>query len=83
MVGVRTPASTFRPAVLASQEATGRTLHVVIPFDKPVNVEVASSFFKLADSNGAAFSRPGAVIPVTVPAGQKAPTIRFLVTGRR
>lgn len=82
LVGVRTPASTFRPAVLASQEAAGRTLHVVIPFDKPVHVEVASSFFKLADSSGAAFSRPGTAIPVMIPAGQKAPTIRLSVTGR-
>lgn len=83
LVGVRTPAFTFRPAVLTAQEGTGRTLRVVIPFDRPVKVEVASSFFKLADSNGAAFSRPGTAIPVTVPAGQKAPTIRLSVTGRR
>jgi hypothetical protein len=56
---------------------------VVVPFDKTVKMEVASSFFKLADSGGAAFNKAGAAIPVSVPAGQKASIVRLLVTGRR
>ena len=83
LVGVRTQASTFRPATLVSQDGTGRTLRVVIPFEKPAQVAVASSFFSMADGNGAPFSRPGIGIPVSVPAGQKAAILRLSVTGAR
>lgn len=83
LVGVRTAAATFRPAIVSSQELTGRTLRAVIPFDRPVKMEVASSFFKLADSGGAAFSKAGVAIPVSVSTGQKAAAVRLSVTGRR
>jgi hypothetical protein len=72
-----------RPAVLTSQEGTGRILKVVIPFDRSVNLAAASSFFKLADSNGTQFSRPGVAIPMSVPAGQRPVTVKLTVTGRK
>jgi hypothetical protein len=56
-------------------------LKVVIPFDKQVSLAVASSFFKLADSSGMQFSRPGMAIPVSVRAGQEAATVRLSVAG--
>jgi hypothetical protein len=56
-------------------------MKVVIPFDKQVQLTVASSFFKLADSSGAQFSKPGIAIPVYVPAGQVPVTVRLSVTG--
>jgi len=83
LVGVRTPSSTFRPAVLTLQEGTGRTLKVVIPFDKLVHLTVASSFLKLADSTGTPLSGPGRTIPLSVPAGQAAATVRLSVTGAK
>lgn len=83
LIGIRTAAATFRPAAVSLQELNGRTLRVVIPFDRPVKMEVASSFFKLADSGGAPFSKAGVAIPVSVPTGQKAATVRLSVTGRR
>ena len=49
LAGVRTAARTFSPALLTSQDGAGRTLKVVIPFDLPVSLTVASSFFKLAE----------------------------------
>jgi hypothetical protein len=81
LVGVSTPASTFRPAVLTSREGTGRNLKVVIPYDRPVHVAISSSFFKLADSNGTQFPKPGIAIPVRVPAGERAAPVRVAVTG--
>ncbi len=81
LIGVRTPTGTFRPAVLTSRGLTGRTLKVVIPFDKPVNLTVGSSFFRLADSTGTPFSGPGRTIPLSVPAGQTPATVRLSVTG--
>jgi hypothetical protein len=83
LVGVSTPASTFRPAVLTSRDGIGKTLTVVVPFDKQVQLSVASSFFKLADSIGTPFSRTGVGIPVFVPAGQRPATVRLSVAGRK
>lgn len=81
LIGVRTAASTFRTAILTSQEGTARTLKVVIPFDKLIILSAASAFYKLADSNGTPFSKPGVAIPLLVPAGQTPATVRLSVAG--
>lgn len=81
LVGVRTSANTFRPAIFTARDVTGRAVKVVIPFDKTVTLEIASSFFKLA-VNDSVLSKPGTTVPLNVPSGQKPPTINVSVTGR-
>lgn len=83
LVGARTATSTFRPAVLTLQEANGKTMKVVIPFDKRVNLEIASPFFKLADSVGIPFTKAGISTPVSVPTGQQPAPLKFSITGRK
>lgn len=81
LVGVRTSANTFRPAIFTARDVTGRAVKVVIPFDKTVTLEIASSFFKLA-VNDSVLSKPGTTVSLLVPAGEKPPTINVSVTGR-
>lgn len=83
LVGVRTPASTFRRAIPAGPGIGGAMLKVVIPFDRPVQLAVASGFFKLADGSGEQVARPGVAIPLAVPAGQTPATVRLSVAGIR
>lgn len=54
---------------------------MVIPFDKAVTLEIASSFFKLA-VNDSVLSKPGITVPLTIRPGQKPPTINVSVAGR-
>lgn len=84
LLGVRSDALIFHPASTVSQDSGGRTYEVTIPFDAKVNLVVASSFFRLTDSAGAPFAASGAAaVPVIVPSGQVAPTLRVVVSGRR
>lgn len=81
LVGAWSPVNTFREAIRVSQDASSKSLKVVIPFNRQSRMAIASSFFKLADSNGTPLSQSGIAVPVTVLAGQTPPTIRFSVTG--
>jgi hypothetical protein len=84
LIGVTTRARTLRLASTVSRDETGRTQQIVIPFDTPVRITVASSFFRLADGNGASLTGPGGTgngISVTVPAAQRSATIRLALTG--
>ena len=55
---------------------------MTIPFDASVNLVVATSFFRLTDTNGIAFAPSGAAsVPIAVPAGQPQPTLRLVVSG--
>ena len=82
LLGVFSDASVFHPAPVISKDASGRNHEIVVPHDTPVKIIVTSSFFQLNDAAGRQLSRTGpAEIPVTVPLGQTASTIRLVVTG--
>jgi hypothetical protein len=84
LLGVRSDALIFHPASIVAQDSGGRNYEVTIPFDANVKLVVASSFFRLTDAAGAPFAAGGtANIPVSVPSGQPAPTLRLTVSGRR
>lgn len=83
LIGVANNSFTFRPALITSRDANGREYQVVIPFNTPVKLVLYSSFFQLTDATGLSLPRAQTVaIPVTVVAGQVAPTIKLDVTGR-
>jgi hypothetical protein len=79
LLGVVTDTFSFCLSPLVSQDASRRHYEVVIPFGVTAKVVARSSFFRLSDGNGAPLSTT-AVIPVSVPAGQAAPTIRVVAT---
>jgi hypothetical protein len=84
LIGVTTQQRTLRVASTVSRDETGRTQQVVIPFDTPLRIMVASSLFRLVDGSGASLTGSGAMprgIPLIVPAGQRSATIRLAVTG--
>jgi len=81
LVGVGNDAFAFAPARVMSQDATGRNLEVVIPFNSTAKISVLSSFFRLADATGLPLPKTGVTIPILVPAGQRPPAITLRVTG--
>ena len=89
-VGFRSDGLVLHSAQTISKDVSGRSQQIVIPFDTPVKLQVTSWFFQvgdssgqsLRDSNGIPMTRPGlALVPLTVPSGQKPDTIRLLVSG--
>jgi hypothetical protein len=84
LLGVRSDALIFHTASVTAQDAAGRNYAVTIPFDRSVNLVVASSFFQLASASGAAVAASGAAtIPIAVPSGQAPPALNLNVTGHR
>ena len=82
LLAVSNDASVFRPAMVTSQDASGRNQQIVIPFDTPVKLVAFSSFFRLTDSAGLELSRAGATkISITVPSGNTPVGIRLAVIG--
>jgi hypothetical protein len=82
LAGVGAGDALFRPALLVSEDGTGRTYHSLVPFDVPVKVVLSSSAFQLADERGA--SQPKTtILPVIAPRGQAQPAVRVIVTGSR
>ena len=64
-------------APIISTDATGRTHRIVIPFGVTVNLVIASSFFRFANSTGVALAKTSASIPITVQPGQQPPTVHW------
>ena len=68
-------------ANIVSQNSGGRTYQVVIPFGLTVSVVAFSSFFKLSNMLGLAYTKSTLSIPVLVPAGQVPPLVGLQITG--
>jgi hypothetical protein len=81
LVGVGMDNLLFRPAAIVSQDAAGRTYQVVVPFDRSVQISVASAHFQLSEVTGKALAKFGNLIPVLVPSGQQPPNLVLNVTG--
>ena len=81
LIGVGGDSRFFRTAVIVSQSPAGRTYQVVIPFDRSVNVSVASALFQLSDATGRALPQVGNLIPVRVASGQVPQTVVLNVRG--
>jgi hypothetical protein len=79
-IGVPAP-HIFLPATAASDTATGKQFKVYIPFDKDVQVFVASDSLSLLDAKGNALKNGGASIPVNVPHGQGPEALSIAVGG--
>ena len=78
LLGVRTPALTFRPAELAAIDKTGRLYRLVIPSDRQAYLVLASFMFVLADEKGGTFQKHGTVVPLLITGGRAAAEIKFL-----
>lgn len=83
LIGISRPGQPFRPTIPVSQDAAGRDNQFVIPFDTAVRLVVASSFFRLADAKGAAFTNVSNGTAITVSAGQQPQPIHVTVIGRQ
>ena len=83
LIGISRPGAPFRPTIPVSQDAAGRDHQFVIPFDTTVRLVVASSFFRLADSKGAALTNVSNATTITVAAGQLPQPIHVTVIGRQ
>jgi hypothetical protein len=81
LVGVTMDRYVFRPALIVARDGGGRTYQVLVPFDRLVNLSVASSFFQIGNALGATIPKFGNLIPVSVPLGQKPPLLVLNVTG--
>lgn len=82
LLGVSNDTFGFRIASIISSDTGGRNHQVIIPFDRSVNFVANSFFFKLADSGGRLLSSSASsVTQVNVPAGKRADSIRFVITG--
>ena len=67
MVGVTTP-SGFQPLQRIVSNATSREYRLLVPYDKPLNLAVFSSFFKVNDDDGIARgAQPVTTGPVKAP----------------
>ena len=84
LLGVRSDALVFHAAFVTTQDSAGRNYSVTIPFAKPANLVVASSFFRLADSNGVTLPGNGfTTFPVTVSSGQPSAIIHLIIIGHK
>ena len=81
LIGVAGDSLNFSPADVVSQDAAGRNYRVLIPFDRTVNISVASAHFQLNDQTGRALPKFGNVIPVRVTSGQQPPTVMLGIGG--
>ena len=81
LVGVGMDNLVFRPAAILSQAGGTRTYQIAVPFDHPVKLSIASSFFQLSDITGKALAKFGNLIPVLVPSGQEPPIVVLNLTG--
>ena len=75
MVGITTP-SGFQPLQKTVSNATSREYRLLVPYDKPLNLAVFSSFFKVNDNNGVARGAQ----PVTPGAAKAAVSAPLTVT---
>lgn len=82
LLGVSTDSHFFRAAGIISQDVAGRTYQMLVPFDRSINLSVASAFFQMSDATGKALLKSGNLIPVLVPSGQQPPTVLLNVSGR-
>jgi hypothetical protein len=80
LIGAPTDRHLFIPASVVSHDATGRTYQTLIPFDRTVNVSVASAFFQLIDQTNTVLPKTGTKIPVMVPSGQQPAAISLRVS---
>ena len=91
MVGVTTP-SGFQHLQKTVSDATSREYRLLVPYDKPLNLAVFSSFFKVNDDDGIARGAqpvtPGsakaavsAPLAVMVSQGAQAKTVNLHVVG--
>jgi hypothetical protein len=81
LIGVNTDSRFFREATITSKQAASRTYQVLIPFDRNVNLSVASALFQLKDETSRALPPFGNLIPVFVASGQAARTVVLNVGG--
>ena len=83
MLGATSSTSVFHSLQQLSVDATGRTYQIVIPFNTPVQLVVASSLM-FADSSGSPLvSGVTARIPVIAPSGGSVPLVRLTVMGAK
>ena len=71
---------TFRPAIPVSEDSAGKNQQIVVPFDRPVNLLVSSSFFRVSNGSGVALPKTGTSMPVTAQSGQHPPSFWLTVT---
>ena len=83
LMGVVGPSSRWHPLNVVSNDASGRTLEVVIPLNTALRLEVNGGRLQLADEGGAALAAVSASFPILQAAGQPDPTLTFKITGKR
>lgn len=83
LLGVRTDASNFRTATVASNDQNGRNYRLLIPLNRQIKLSVASSFFQLADADGKALPPSGSLLTIQVKPEDSATTLLLRVTGTR
>ena len=83
LLGLSNDRGAWEPATLGTKDSAGRTYLVVVPFDRPIKVTAASSFFGLASGDGIPLERNGIALMTTVTAtsAKVPPTITISVIG--
>lgn len=83
LIGVSTDSFVFHTAALLSEDTSGKTYRVLIPFDRSIGIVVVSPSFQLTNASGSLLAAShGNAIPVLVPSGRPPPTVTLRVTGK-
>lgn len=81
LIGVRGDSLCFYAATTASKDSGGRNYQILIPFDRSLNISVASALFQLQDQSGRPLLPFGNLLPITVPSGQTPGILVLNVSG--
>ncbi len=73
-IGVKAAVGPPLPGGIASKDAAGRTLTVVVRQGQPVDILVYSANLQLADAKGTAFAAPNTKVTVTAPVAAVPPS---------
>lgn len=74
--------SILRPIPVTSQDALGRNLQIVIPFDASLTLVPYASFYHVNNASGTPLGLGSTTkIPLLVPSGQQLATIMFSIAG--
>ena len=81
LIGVGGDSLAFHPAIVASQDMTGRNYQVLIPYDRPVKLSVASAQLQIADQAGKTLPNSVNLPPIFVPKNQNPSPVVLNLTG--
>ena len=80
LIGVSTDSRYFKTATLISENASGRTYQILVPFGRSIDLSVTSGLFQLTDSTDTSLPSVS-LIPILVPSGQQPSAIVLNVAG--